>query len=117
MQMQGAQLITFSDFRSSNGLRMEIYPGHWSGYLAVEVGTVSGLFKLKDRQVRVLSIINNEEGNGQVRDFMEWMEHVAAEKGFPLVVICVWNLRMENMLLKNGFKQVGNSADFIKYIR
>lgn len=88
-----------SEFHSTHNLPFEVAgkwerDGTWQHY---KVGTCYGLWRPKNKTNEILSILNDDPGNGHFQDVLEWFEyHCRMGKKA---------LRIKEFFLNPGFKQ------------
>src|SRR4051812_41744718 len=73
-------------------------------WMRFRVGTCTGLWCFNESQYKVLAIINSSQGNGHTLDVFEWFENSCKRDKKSLKVECVVNVRLRQILLKNGYK-------------
>lgn len=88
----------------------------WSEYLLYRIGTVEGQWTSWDRAYLILSVFNDEPGNGHFEDVLDWFYHSCRRDGKDLIIQQVWNKRFKKHLIeKRGFKPRGKD-DVIKKV-
>lgn len=82
------------------------YPGiEWALF---RVGTCEGQFRVTPEAYEILSIINDQPGNGHLVDVLEWFEYGCRESKLPLRILRFTNKRFKNHLIKKrGFHAFG----------
>ena len=84
---------------------------HWKLY---RVGTVHGQWIATETAYEILSISNNEPGNGHLDDVFEWFEYSCKRDKKDLIIREFWNNDFkEHCIKKRGFKLYGEN-DLIK---
>lgn len=69
-----------------------------------KVGTCHGLFAATDHAYAILSLYNDQQGNGHFGDTMEWFENSCRRDGKGLRIMEVWNDRLYvHLIKKRGF--------------
>lgn len=83
-------------------------------YMLFRVGTCEGQYRATWDAYEILSIVNDNPGNGHLDDVFEWFEHSCKRDGKVLRVSEIWNERFYlHLIKKRGFKPDG-SLDLIK---
>lgn len=84
---------------------------HWALY---SVGTIHGQWIATETAYEVLSIFNNEPGNGHLGDMFEWFEHSCKRDKKDFIIREFWNDNFKRHCIeKRGFKLYGKN-DLIK---
>lgn len=79
-------------------------PMNDQGWQEFKVGTCKGQWRHTDRGFEILSVINEEPGNGHINDLFEWFEYACRRDKSPLWILEVWNKRFKKHLIeKRGF--------------
>lgn len=69
-------------FKSTNNLKFQIADKpHWPGSnsYAFKIGTVEGICRQTPISFDILSVSNSQPGNGQLKDFFEWVFEIAKQ--------------------------------------
>jgi hypothetical protein len=75
------------------------------GYMAFIVGTCNGLYSTNKGTLMIISVRNEEPGNGHLEDVFQWFEWSARENGVPLTIVAFMNERFyQHCIEKRGFK-------------
>lgn len=87
----------------------------WQHY---KIGTCYGLWRSKKKSVEILSVLNDDPGNGHLQDVLEWFEHGCKRDGkFLLIKEFFLNPAFkEHLIKKRGFKPEGKD-DVIKHFK
>ena len=84
------------------------------GWQIFRIGTVEGQWRSTETAYEILSITNNEPGNGHLDDVFEWFEYSCKRDGKDLIIREFWNNDFkEHCIKKRGFKLYGEN-DLIK---
>lgn len=85
-------------------------------WLAFRVGTCHGLWRATDTAYEILSINNEEPGNGHLKDVLEWFESscIRDKKDLLIKEFFLNNSFKMHLINKRGFWPV-NIDDVIKY--
>jgi hypothetical protein len=74
------------------------------GYMAFKIGTCNGLYTIKPQMLMLISVNNEERGNGHLNDVFEWFEYGAKFQSVPLSIVAFLNDRFyHHCLEKRGF--------------
>jgi hypothetical protein len=69
-----------------------------------KIGTCNGQWRATDESYDILTIINEEPGNGHLTDVLEWFEFACKRDGKMLRILEVWNKRFyKHLIEKKGF--------------
>lgn len=76
-----------------------------SEYLLFRVGTCEGLWTVRAEVFVILSIVNDDPGNGHLEDVMEWFYFSCMSAGKHLLIEELMNEKFRDHLIeKRGFK-------------
>lgn len=81
-----------------------------------KVGTCVGLWRGTDTTYDILSIVNEEPGNGHLEDVFEWFEHSCLRDGRDLRVLHCHERFWKYLIEKRGFQSI-NVEDVIKIFK
>jgi hypothetical protein len=71
------------------------------------IGTCNGQWFTTSTSYCLLSVINNEPGNGHLDDVFQWFENSCRRDNRPLIVLEVINERFRrHLLIKRGFERL-----------
>lgn len=91
---------------------------HWHRdprVMVYKVGTCSGQYQFIDGKLVLISVINDQPGNGHLDDVFEWFEFAARSQHVPLVIAEFFNDRFKKHCIdKRGFKQIPGTDNVIK---
>lgn len=82
------------------------------------IGTCTGQWRGIGKDFyEILSVINNEPGNGHFEDVLEWFEQSCRRDGRALLIREIFNKKFyEHLIEKRGFKPYGEN-DLIKIFK
>ena len=84
------------------------------GWQIFRIGTVEGQWRSTETAYEILSITNNEPGNGHLDDVFEWFGYSCKRDKKDLIIREFWNNDFkEHCIKKRGFKLYGEN-DLIK---
>jgi hypothetical protein len=91
------------EFRTEHNLTFE--SAHWNGNIqAFRVGTVHGQWWAMDAAYVILSLINDQPGNGHLNDVFQWFENSCKRDRKQLVILEFMNDRFKKHCKeKRGF--------------
>lgn len=92
---------------------------HFSGieWQCFRVGTVHGQYRVTPEAYEILSVINEQPGNGHLIDLLEWFEYACRRSRLPLRILAFTNQRFKkHFIKKHGFKPF-NANDVQKYFK
>jgi hypothetical protein len=109
---------TGAEFQSTHNL--QFYSADWNnpfnteGWQVFKIGTCNGQWIATRETYDILTVINDQPGNGHFDDVLEWFEQSCRRDKMNLRILEVWNTRLATHLVeKRGF--VYQSGDnFIK---
>lgn len=85
-------------------------------YMLFRIGTCVGQWRATRDAYEILSIINEEPGNGHLNDVFEWFEYSCKRDGKMLRISEVWNSRFKRHLIKKrGFEPESGTLNVVKY--
>lgn len=91
-----------TEFKSTHELSFEAADYHFGKLF--RVGTVNGLWYSTEDSYVIISLINNDPGNGHLSDVFEWFENSCRRDNKNLLVVEIMNQRFKNHLIfKKGF--------------
>lgn len=82
-------------------------PLNTDGWQLFRVGTCEGQWRSTAGTYEILSVVNDQPGNGHFAITMEYFEVSCKRDGKAFVIREVWNDRLAGHLLKKGFEKVG----------
>lgn len=72
--------------------------------VAFEYGTLHGIFKAEHGTLGLISVENEEKGNGRFKEFMDWYEAIAYELGLRPAVLEIMNKSLyDHLVSKRGY--------------
>lgn len=90
-------------FQTTHNLPFEIAQ-HWTGTMLFRVGTCHGQWGCTKDSYYILSVINEEQGNGHLDDVFEWFENSCKRDNKNLLVLSCFNeFFYLHLLNKRGF--------------
>lgn len=97
-------------FKSSHDLFFESAEWHHSKlWICFRVGTCEGLWNIDGKSYQILSIINNDPGNGHFEDVLEWFEQSCRRDKMSLKILEIMNNKFKKHLIeKRNFTDIGN---------
>ena len=85
-------------------------------WMRFRIGTVEGLWCCDEKSYKILSVINNSEGNGHFTDVLDWFKNSCQRDKKTLRFLEVMNADFKKHLItKRGFKDIGDGTLEIKY--
>lgn len=100
------------DFKSTHNL--PFLSRHWDnpfnsdGWQQFKIGTCSGQWICTDTSYDILTVINDEPGNGHFKDVLEWFEQSCVRDKKALRILEVWNKGLaDHLVMKQGFVYQG----------
>jgi hypothetical protein len=79
------------------------------------IGTCEGQWFAIEHSYCILSVLNNNPGNGHLDDVFEWFEFSCKRDKKALLVLEVMNDRFkQHLITKRGFNEVPGKPDLIK---
>lgn len=106
------------EFHSTHRLLFEVAP--WfrdpEGVIKLfRVGTCEGQWFCSNIAYHILSVANNEPGNGHLQDVFDWFEYACKRDCLNLMIMDFFNERFKlHCIKKRGFAIVPNSDHVIK---
>jgi hypothetical protein len=104
----GAEQIIEDGFKSSHNL--EFLSAHWNnpfnqeGWQIFKIGTCNGQWTSTNDSYDILSVINDDPGNGHFDDVLEWFEQSCIRDKKALRILEVWNKELaKHLVTKRGF--------------
>lgn len=95
------------DFKTTNNLDFEVAESPYPQLIPhkmFRVGTCEGQWGSTNDSFFIMSIENNQQGNGHLNDVLEWFEYSAKEYNKNLIVLECMNKRFyEHLINKRGF--------------
>jgi len=104
------------EFKSTHNL--EFLSAHWNnplntdGWQVFKIGTCGGQWRSSwPNCYEILTIINDNPGNGHLDDVLEWFEYSCKRDKYSLKILEVWNKGFAKHLIeKRGFtKEKGDN--------
>lgn len=81
-------------------------------WVMFQVGTCNGQWRATPDAYEILSIINEDPGNGHLIDVLEWFEFACKLSKKPLRFLAFENLRFKQHLMeKRGFTEKGEDVE------
>lgn len=99
--------------------RPQFYSAYWdhpandSGWLIFKVGKCSGQWRSTKDNYEILSFLNDEPGNGDFANTLDWFYESCIRDKRNLLIREVWNERLAKHLIGRGFTYAINN-DLIK---
>ena len=76
---------------------------------AFRVGTCHGNYTWDKKSYIIITIINEQKGNGHLQDVFDWFENSCKRDGKTLKVAEIWNENFKKHLIeKRGFTDIGS---------
>src|SRR5687768_8724527 len=92
--------------KTTHNLDFLVAPWGRDDWLRFKVGTCHGLWRCTSEAYEILSIVNNEPGNGHFEDVIEWFESSAKRDNKWVVFMEVWNTKLlRHLIEKRGFQR------------
>lgn len=109
--------MDLSTFVSTHKLDFESTEGsNYGDYKHFRVGTCHGLWDSCPTAYLILTVNNEQHGNGHFTDLLEWFEVSCKRDNRDLIIQKVWNKRLKRHLVnKRGF--VPKGANVVKRFR
>lgn len=96
--------------KTKHGLDFEVATWYANPIIKLfRVGTVDGQYYHTQTHLVLLSIVNNQPGNGHFNDALSWFLYVANFMQKSFKVEHVMNDRFAKYLERNGYKKTGDS--------
>jgi len=96
------------DFKSTHDL--PFLSCHWNnsfnteGWQLFKIGTCNGQWIATADSYDILSVINEQPGNGHFEDVLQWFENSCKRDGKAFRILEVWNKRLAiHLVEKRGF--------------
>lgn len=107
------------DFKSTHGLPFLsakwVNPANDEGWLIFKIGTVNGQWRATPDSYEILSVINDEPGNGHFQDVFDWFENSCKRDKKDLKILECWNAKLATHLkTKRGFQHVFGTNNVVK---
>lgn len=81
-------------------------------WLLFRVGTCHGQWRQTPEAYEILSIVNEDPGNGHLNDVFQWFEFACKKSKKPLRVLSFLNKSFaESLIRKRGFKPDGDNVE------
>jgi len=87
----------------------DLMGGKSMGIMQFQTGTCHGQYRICDA-VELITIINEEPGNGDFQKAMGWFESIAVNEHKDLRVVEIFNNSLKNNLAKHGYRVKGKKA-------
>jgi len=104
------------EFRSTHNLPFEACP--WPRCPEIQlfrIGTCNGQWTSSKDCYVIISVINEQPGNGHLEDVFEWFENSCKRDGKALVITDFFNKRFKKYCIKKrGFEVIPSTNDVIK---
>lgn len=94
-------------FKSTHNLPFEATKGSdYMDFNHFRIGSCTGLWRAKNRQYQILSIVNTKPHNGHLEDVFDWFKQSCKRDRYNLVILEIFNRRFKKHLMeKRGFKE------------
>jgi len=93
---------------------LEFFSAEWrrpynlDGWLLFKIGTCDGQWRDGGDAYEILSVYNDQPGNGHFEDVLAWFEQSCRRDGKALRIREVWNPRLKRHLMeRRGFRAMG----------
>lgn len=97
---------------TTHKLDFETAPGVYGPHPVFRVGTCNGQYGSTKDSYYILSVINDEPGNGHLDDVFEWFEHSCKRHGKNLLVLECFNPGFYlHLISKRGFIPLDSQAE------
>jgi hypothetical protein len=97
-------------FKSSHNLFFE--DAEWDRsrlFRCFRIGTCEGLWNSDGKYYQILSVVNNDPGNGHFEDVLEWFEQSCRRDKMSLKILEIMNKDFKKHLIeKRNFTDIGN---------
>lgn len=94
---------------TTHNLDFEVAPWVTPEFTRFRIGTCDGLWAKEDRGYAILSVVNDQPGNGHLDDVFEWFEFAAKRDNTDLLVLEIMNESFKKHLTtKRGFVPIDN---------
>lgn len=110
-------------FKSTHNLDFEVAEWEYNilkddaDWCRFRIGTCEGVWCSRDSSYDILSIHNNDKGNGHLKDVFEWFEQSCIRDGKDFRILEVWNIMFKQHLLnKQGFITQGRDNVIKKFV-
>lgn len=104
------------NFVSTHHLKFEASP-FYKDIFGYRVGTCSGKYSYDGENYIIISVINDDKGNGHLQDVFDWFENSCKRDKKDLMVVEFFNKEfMQHLITKKGFKAIDDN-DVIKYFK
>lgn len=98
------------EFRTTHNLPFEC--AQHVVHKVFRVGTCHGQWGNTKDSFYILSIINNQKGNGHLQDVFEWFEHSCKRESMNLLVLCCFNKNFyQHLIDKRGFTKLDDNRE------
>lgn len=96
------------EFKSSHNLPfLSAHWNHWGnseGWQVFKIGTCNGQWMATEKTYDILTVINDQPGNGHFTDVLEWFEQSCKRDKKALRILEVWNKDFAfHLVSKKGF--------------
>lgn len=101
---------------TAHNLDFEACPWHRNPSIQLfRIGTCEGQWLCTDLAFCIMSVINNEPGNGHLNDVFEWFEYACKRDGKALMILEFMNDRFKKHCIeKRNFTPIPGTDDVIK---
>jgi hypothetical protein len=110
--------VIMAEFKSTHNLEFGD-GGKWSfdpSFSRFKIGTVTGIWRAKEKCYEILGVTNDTPGNGHFTDVLEWFEHSCRRDKYAFVFLEVWNERLyKHLVEKQQFSPVPTTKHLIKW--
>jgi len=104
--------MTAPDLITSHQLPFQVGKEKWFGHSVYRIGTCHGQWGDTWDSFYILSVMNDEPGNGHLQDVFEWFEFSCKKYGKNLLVLACWNKEFyQHLLVKRGFIALDKMGD------
>lgn len=104
------------EFRTSHNLKFEVAP-FYERIFRYRVGTCHGQWFTTENAYHILSVMNENPGNGHLDDVFEWFENSCRRDRRNLIVMEFFNKKFKSHCInKRGFRPIPDSDDLIKHL-
>lgn len=102
--------------KTKHNLDFEAVPWPRNPFIIVfRVGTCHGQYDMDDKQLRLISVINESQGNGHLEDVFEWFEYASKVNELDFIICEFFNERFKRHCIeKRGFRELPGTNDLIK---
>lgn len=87
-----------------------------NGIMRYQIGTCGGQYEFMPFCIAIISVVNDQPGNGHLDDVFDWFSYAAKRDNKPLMICEFFNERFrEHCIKKRGFIPVPGTNNVVKF--